>query len=256
MIELERVTVAYHDVTALIDVSLSIDRGEFAFLVGPTGAGKSTLLKLLYVEQTPTRGRVSVNGRDLSKIRRREIPPLRRTIGVVFQDFSLLPDRNAYENVAFALRVTGAGRTEVRRQVPHVLELVGMASRPDAFPHELSGGEQQRVAIARALVHEPPILLADEPTGNLDPNTSLGIILLLNQINLRGTTVLVATHDAAIVDTMQWRVIAFELGRVIRDQTRGAYYPYRTDLEDVASCASRVSPSSSASVWSTSGVMD
>ncbi|HZT41073.1 MAG TPA: cell division ATP-binding protein FtsE [Chthonomonadaceae bacterium] len=224
MISLQDVTVAYsNEVAALSRVNLKIDKGEFLFLVGPTGAGKSTLLKLLYREMRPTQGRVLVAGQNVGQMRPRDIPRYRRTLGVVFQDFGLLPDKTVYENVAFALRVIGAGRKVVRRQVPQTLEMVGMAHRPDAFPHQLSGGEQQRVAIARALINDPPLLLADEPTGNLDPDTSLGIIQLLNHINVRGTTVLVATHDAAIVDRMQRRVVAFESGRIVRDDAQGAY---------------------------------
>jgi cell division transport system ATP-binding protein len=224
MIELRDVSVSYRrDVTALSHVSLSVAKGEFVFLVGPTGAGKSTLLRLLSREERPTTGQVYVAGNDLNRMRPREIPHFRRTIGIVFQDFGLLPNKTAYENVAYALRVTGSGRQEIRHKVPLALEMVGMAHRPDAFPSQLSGGEQQRVAIARALANDPPLLLADEPTGNLDPDTSLGIVELLHHIKSTGTTVLIATHDSAIVDKMQKRVLAFDRGRLVRDEAQGAY---------------------------------
>jgi cell division transport system ATP-binding protein len=232
MIELHDVTVAYRDEwTALSHVTLRVTKGEFVFIVGPTGAGKSTLLKLLYREEKATRGRVVVAGHDLSAMHPRDIPQFRRRLGIVFQDYGLLPNKTIYENVAFALRVIGASRSTVRRQVPNALEMVGLANRPDAFPHQLSGGEQQRVAIARALVNDPPLLLADEPTGNLDPDTSLGIVQLLNHINVRGTTVVVASHDQAIVDRMQRRVVAFERGRLVRDDAQGAY---RSDVAVVS----------------------
>jgi cell division transport system ATP-binding protein len=236
MIELRTVTVAYrNDVTALSHVDLCVGKGEFVFVVGPTGAGKSTLLKLLYREEVPTDGTVSVAGHCLNRMRAREIPHFRRTLGIVFQDFGLLPNKTAYENVAFALRVIGTGRDTIRQQVQSALEMVSMMHRPDAFPHQLSGGEQQRVAIARALVNDPPLLLADEPTGNLDPDTSLGIVQLLQHINLRGTTVLVATHDSAVVDSLQRRVIAFERGRLVRDDAHGAYRQALPELQGVVS---------------------
>jgi cell division transport system ATP-binding protein len=234
MIELHNVTVAYrNDAVALSHINLCVEKGEFVFVVGPTGAGKSTFLKLLYREERPTEGRVVIVGRDLRTLRAGEIPFFRRQLGIVFQDFGLLPNKTAYENVAFALQVIGADRHTVRRKVPQVLEMVGMAHRPDAFPHQLSGGEQQRIAIARALVNDPPLLLADEPTGNLDPETSLGIVELLNHINVRGTTVLVATHDSAIVDKMQKRVIAFARGVVVRDEAQGAYLEGALPLSEV-----------------------
>jgi len=224
MIDLRNVTVAYPGSrTALADVSLRVERGEFVFLVGPTGSGKTTLLKLLYREETPTSGSVLVEGRDVSRLRRREVPLLRRRLGIVFQDFGLLPDKTVFENVAFALRVIGAGRREVRRRVPQALEMVGLTIRCDAFPGHLSGGEQQRVAIARALVNDPPLLLADEPTGNLDPETSRGIAEILEDVNARGTTVLVATHDQQLVDRMQRRVVELDRGRLVRDEARGGY---------------------------------
>jgi cell division transport system ATP-binding protein len=202
---------------------LRVEKGEFLFIVGPTGAGKSTFLKLLYREEKPTTGRVMVAGEDVGSMPPRQVPFFRRKLGVVFQNFGLLPNKTVYENVAFALRVIGANRVTIRRQVPRALEMVGLAHRPDAFPQHLSGGEQQRVAIARAIVNDPPLLLADEPTGNLDPDTSMGIVQLLNHINVRGTTVLVATHDHAIVDRMQKRVVAFERGHIVRDDAHGAY---------------------------------
>jgi cell division transport system ATP-binding protein len=239
MIELQDVTVAYrNEVAALTHVDLCVGKGEFVFVVGPTGAGKSTLLKLLYREERPTQGKVTVAGLNLGEMRARHVPQFRRRLGIVFQDFGLLPNKTAYENVAFALRVTGAALSVVRRRVPHVLEMVGMESRSGAFPHQLSGGEQQRVAIARALVNEPTLLLADEPTGNLDPDTSMGIVQLLGQINVRGATVLVATHDVLIVDRMQRRVLAFERGRLVRDDAQGAYRPEPAMPEEAASsCA-------------------
>ena len=224
MIKVSGVSVRYRDRTAALqNVTLSVAAGEFAFVVGPTGAGKSTLLKLLYGEERATEGSVVVGGQEVGALRPRQIPHFRRRLGIIFQDFGLLPDKTAYENVAFALRVTGAGRKEVRRKVPDALELVGMAHRPDSFPGMLSGGEQQRVAIARALVNRPPLLLADEPTGNLDPDTSAGIMLLFEHINESGTTVLIATHEARLVDEMQKRVLAFEDGCLIRDEERGNY---------------------------------
>ena len=225
MIELCDVTVNYrNEYTALSHVNLRVEKGEFVFVVGQTGAGKSTLLKLLYREEKPTSGKVVVAGQDLGAMRLGEIPHFRRRLGVVFQDFGLLPNKTVYENAAFALRVIGANRQTIRRQVPNALEMVGMAHRPDAFPHQLSGGEQQRVAVARALVNNPLILLADEPTGNLDPDVSQSIMELLNHINARGTTVLVATHDQAVVDRMRRRVVRFERGRLSADEQDGAYW--------------------------------
>ena len=234
MIKLNNVTVTYrNDWTALTGIGFCVEKGEFVFVVGPTGAGKSTLLKLLYREEVADSGTVSVMGQDLSKLPNREIPFFRRKLGIVLQDYGLLPNKTVYENVAFALRVTGAGRHTLRQKVPTALEMVSMAHRPDAFPHELSGGEQQRVAIARALVNDPPLLLADEPTGNLDPETSMGIVQLLNHINIRGTTVIVATHDSHIVDKLQKRVVAFERGSIVRDDASGAYNPLPKVLERV-----------------------
>lgn len=220
----ERVSKTYpNGVVALHDVSFRIDPGEFVFVVGPTGTGKSTLLKMVYREELPTSGRIVVLGREVTRMPGRQVPYLRRQVGVVFQDFRLLPRKTAWENVAFALEVTGAPPREVDRRVEEVLEVVGLGSRADALPAQLSAGEQQRVSIARALVHRPPLLLADEPTGNLDPDTSWEIIQLLSQINLRRTTVVVTTHDKTIVDILARRVIALEGGAIVRDEARGLY---------------------------------
>ena len=224
MIELQDVSVTYPGArTALSHATLRVDSGEFVFLVGSTGSGKSTLLKLINREEIPTSGTVLVHGRMISHIPYREVPFLRRQMGIVFQDFGLLPNKTVFENVAFALRVIGAGRKEVRKKVPEVLQLVGLAHRCDAFPNQISGGEQQRVAIARALVNDPPLLIADEPTGNLDPETSLGIMDLLTDINDRGATVVVATHDRHIVDEMRKRVVEIDRGFIIRDEKEGSY---------------------------------
>ena len=208
---------------ALTDVDVEIEQGEFVFLVGHSGSGKSTFIKLLLREILPTRGQIVVAGQDLVKLKNWKVPFLRRNIGCVFQDFKLLPNKTTYENVAFALEVIGRSRHVIRTQVPEVLRLVGLEDKIESYPDELSGGEQQRVSIARAFVNRPPLLLADEPTGNLDPATSLGIMSLLNRINKTGTTVLVATHDREMVDSMRKRVIALEGGRIIRDQNRGVY---------------------------------
>jgi cell division transport system ATP-binding protein len=208
---------------ALADVNVSIPAGDFVFLVGPSGAGKSTFIRLLIREQLPTSGRVVVAGRDLSRLRRRDVPKLRRRIGIVFQDFRLLPGKTVFENVAFALEVTGAPGGEIRRRVPQLLSLVGLQDHADHLPTQLSGGEQQRVAIARALVHDPAMLIADEPTGNLDPVTSWEIIQLLIQINALGTTVLMATHNQEIVNAMRRRVLALEHGTLVRDESGAAY---------------------------------
>ena len=208
---------------ALSEVDVTIPRGDFVFLVGASGAGKTTFIKLLIREVQPTAGRVVVAGRDLARLRRREVPRLRRRIGIVFQDFRLLPAKTVFENVAFALEVTGASGAEIRRRVPMLLNLVGLHQHGDHLPTQLSGGEQQRVAIARALVHDPAILIADEPTGNLDPVTSWEIIQLLIQINVLGTTVLMATHNQEIVNAMRRRVLALEDGKLVRDEPEAAY---------------------------------
>src|SRR4051794_3460351 len=203
--------------------SFSIQRGEFVFLVGSTGSGKSTLMKLLIKEIEPTAGTIRVAGRDLSEITRKKVPYYRRNIGIVFQDFKLLPDRTVYDNVAYALQVTGQGRKEIRAKVPDILRLTGLATKLHSFPDQLSGGEQRRVAVPRAFVTPPPLLLADEPTGNLDPETSVGIMQLLYRINRTGTTVLVATHDATMVDRMRRRVIELHQGRLVRDEHNAGY---------------------------------
>ena len=208
---------------ALESVTLAIEKGEFVFIVGPSGAGKSTLIKLLYREETPSTGQVVVLGKDLTKIRRREIPFLRRRIGVVFQDFKLLEDKTIGENISFALEVTGTPTREIKKRVAQVLNLVGLKDRRDAYPNELSGGEQQRIAIARALVRNPDVLLADEPSGNLDPKTAHEIFSLLERANMYGTTVVVATHAQDMVNLFKKRVIELRNGTVVRDERRGAY---------------------------------
>ena len=224
MIHMRGVEKVYgSDKPALVDVNVDIEQGEFVFLVGHSGSGKSTFIKLLQREIHPSRGQILVAGQDLQKLKNWKVPYLRRNIGCVFQDFKLLPNKTTYENVAFALEVIGRSRHVIRTQVPEVLRLVGLEDKLESYPDELSGGEQQRVSIARAFVNRPPILLADEPTGNLDPATSLGIMSLFNRINKTGTTVLVATHDREMVDSMRKRVIALEGGKVIRDQHRGVY---------------------------------
>jgi cell division transport system ATP-binding protein len=224
MIKLESVTKTYKGTTvALRDANVDIAKGEFVFLVGPSGSGKSTFLRLLLREDKPDQGRIWVAGKDICQLSPWKVPFLRRNIGCIFQDFRLLPNKSVYENVAFALEVIGRPRHVVASQVPQILDLVGLAKKTDNLPHELSGGEQQRVAIARAFVNRPLILLADEPTGNLDPNTTVGIMRLLDRINRTGTTVVMATHDSHIVDSMRRRVIELEGGKVTRDQSRGVY---------------------------------
>jgi cell division transport system ATP-binding protein len=224
MIVFESVTKIYEPhVVAIRDVSLTIDKGEFVFLVGPSGSGKSTVMRLLLKELEPTTGKIIVGGRELARLKRSKIPLLRRNIGCVFQDFKLLSDRTAFENVAYALKVQGDSRRAIRAKVPEVLGLVGLAHKTGSLPDELSGGEQQRVSIARAFVNHPPLLICDEPTGNLDPDTSVGIMQLLYRINRTGTTVVMATHDREMVDKMRRRVIALEDGVVIRDERRGGY---------------------------------
>jgi len=210
-------------VVAVSNMNLHIKKGDFIFLVGPSGAGKSTFIKMLLKEETATTGRVIVDDLDITKLHRRRVPELRRKIGVVFQDFRLLPNKTVYENIAFAMEITEAKPRDIRKHVPMVLSIVGLADKQKMYPDQLSGGEQQRVSIARAIINNPPILIADEPTGNLDPETSKEIMKLLLQINKRGTTVLMATHDKEIVDLMKQRVIAVEKGRVVRDEVGGKY---------------------------------
>lgn len=224
MIEFKNVTKKYPNNTiALKDVSFHIEKGEFVFVIGSSGSGKSTLIKLIMREEEPTEGEVLINGYDVSNMTRKEIPYLRRSLGIVFQDFRLLPNKTVYENVAFAMQITEALPKEIRRQVPMALALVGLSRKANAFPGQLSGGEQQRVALARALVNNPAVLIADEPTGNLDPENTWEIMKLLSDVNHRGTTVLVATHEKNIVDTMKKRVIALDRGVMVRDQEKGLY---------------------------------
>jgi cell division transport system ATP-binding protein len=235
IVELEDATVVYpggH--VGLERVSLEIQRGEFAFVVGPTGCGKSTLIKLLIHELEPAAGKVRIAGRDINRLPADRVPYLRRRIGTVFQDFKLLPNRTVYDNVAYALQVIGEPRSQIRRKTPEILRLVGLQAKIHNYPDELSGGEQQRVAIARAFVNHPPLLLADEPTGNLDPVTSIGIMQLLYRINRTGTTVLVVTHDRELVDKMRRRVIALEEGRLVRDQAGAGYHQDESTTEFAA----------------------
>lgn len=225
MIEFKNVSKTYEDtgVRALDDVSFFIDKGEFVFLVGPSGAGKSTLTKLIIREETANSGEIVVNGFKLNELPKNKIPYLRRNIGMVFQDFRLLPNKTVYENVAFAMQVIGASRSEIRRNVPNVLSLVGLSHKARMKPGQLSGGEQQRVSLARALVNKPPVIIADEPTGNLDPDTACEIMQLLTDINKRGTTMIVATHAKNFVDEMHMRVLAIEDGKLVRDEEEGVY---------------------------------
>jgi cell division transport system ATP-binding protein len=224
MIRLDHVTKVYKDtVVALDDVNVDIQKGEFVFVVGPSGSGKSTLIRLLIREEEPTRGEIHVAGKDIAKLTSWKVPYLRRNVGTVFQDFKLLSDKTVYENVAFALDVIGKPKHVIKSRVPEIIELVGLKDKTKHYPNELSGGEQQRVSIARAFVNRPLILLADEPTGNLDPATSVDIMKLLDRINRTGTTVVMATHDNAIVDAMRRRVIELTGGKVVRDQERGVY---------------------------------
>ena len=224
MIRFNNVTKVYgRDTVALERVDLEIDKGEFVFLVGASGSGKSTMVRLILKEMEPSAGSIFVNGMKLSSVPRRKVPRLRREIGCVFQDFKLLPNKTASENVAYAMQVTGQKRRMIRTKVPQILDLVGLSGKMDKYPGQLSGGEQQRVSVARAFVAQPPILVADEPTGNLDPNTSVGIMQLLHRINRIGTTVVVATHDREMVDVMRKRVVALDEGRIVRDKVKGAY---------------------------------
>jgi cell division transport system ATP-binding protein len=224
MIRFNNVTKVYgNDTVALERINLEIDPSEFVFLVGASGSGKSTVVRLILKETEPSAGSVYVNGAKLSSVPRRKVPRMRRDIGCVFQDFKLLPNKTARENVAYAMEVIGQKRRTIRTKVPQILDLVGLSGKMDKYPGQLSGGEQQRVSIARAFVSQPPILVADEPTGNLDPNTSVGIMQLLHRINRIGTTVVVATHDREMVDVMRKRVVALEDGHIVRDKVKGAY---------------------------------
>lgn len=224
MIILDNVSKAYSpDVTALNKVSLHIEKGEFVFIVGPSGSGKTTLFKLLLKELEPSTGTIYINGKNIGALKRRKVPKLRRGIGVVFQDFRLLKDRNVYENIAFAQRIVAKPTRVIKKSVPNLLDLVGLPEKAKAFPNELSGGEQQRVALARALANNPPILLADEPTGNLDPKNAMEIMRLLEAINMRGTTVVVVTHNKDIVEAMQKRVITMNQGVIASDEQKGGY---------------------------------
>ncbi|NLJ41327.1 MAG: cell division ATP-binding protein FtsE [Clostridiales bacterium] len=225
MIQFKNVTKIYPDGTkALSDISFNVGSGEFVFLVGASGAGKTTAVKLITKEIEPTQGGVSVNGRDITKLKKREIPHHRRGLGVVFQDFRLLPDKTIYENVAFAMEIVEARDRDIRRQVPGILAMVGLGSKADCFPDQLSGGEQQRASLARAIVNNPSVLLADEPTGNLDMETAMDIMKVINMINHRGTTVIMATHAGEIVNAMKKRVITFKKGVIISDREKGGYY--------------------------------
>lgn len=224
MIEFQNVDKEYdNNVRALKNINLKINKGEFVFLVGSSGAGKSTLIKLLLKEEEPSSGRIILNNMDITKVKNRRIPYIRRNIGVVFQDFRLLPNKTVYENVAFAMEIIGAHPKEIRRKVPMVLSMVDLSKKASSFPDQLSGGERQRVSIARAIVNSPPVLIADEPTGNLDPDTAWEIMRVLTDINGRGTTVLMATHAKDIVNSMKKRVVEIHEGRLIRDEQKGGY---------------------------------
>ncbi|MCJ7856758.1 cell division ATP-binding protein FtsE [Lachnospiraceae bacterium NSJ-143] len=225
MITIKNVSKVYPNGSqAVKDISLQIDKGEFVFIIGSSGSGKSTLIKMLMKELDPSSGQIIINGINTTKMSRSQIPFLRRNLGIVFQDFRLLPKKTVYENVAFAMRVTEASSRHIARNVPTVLSLVGLQNKSRAYPNELSGGEQQRTALARAIVNNPPILIADEPTGNLDPETAWDIMYLLDEINKRGTTVVVATHASDIVDEMQKRVVMLNHGNIVRDVERGGYF--------------------------------
>ncbi len=224
MIKMIDVTKRYqHDVVALQQINIEINKGEFVFLVGQSGAGKSTFMKMLLKEEEPSEGQLFVDGQDVTRLHHRRIPKLRRKMGVVFQDFRLLPNKTVYENIAYAMEILGARTKDIRRQVSSILSLVALSQKAKHYPHQLSGGEQQRVSIARAMINNPPLLIADEPTGNLDPETSREIMKLLSQINRRGTTILMATHDREIVNQMQRRVVTLDKGLVISDRSRGCY---------------------------------
>jgi cell division transport system ATP-binding protein len=231
LIEFINVSKEYKNgVKALSNVNLSIKKGEFVFLVGPSGAGKSTLIKLILKEEDPTEGKIYLNDMDITKVKNRKIPYIRRNVGVVFQDFRLLPNKTVYENVAFAMEIIGAHPKDIRRNVPMVLSMVDLSRKAHCYPDELSGGEHQRVAISRAIVNSPPVLIADEPTGNLDPETAWEIMKVLRDINRRGTTILMATHAKDIVDIMKKRVIAIESGKIVRDEEKGVYEHETTDI--------------------------
>ena len=233
MIEFDHVTKRYKSNIGLDDVSVKINEGDFVFLVGPSGAGKSTFVKLILKELDADRGRITVKGKDVTKMSARNVPKLRRNIGIVFQDFRLLPKKTVYENVAFAMEIIHKPRRVIKKQVPQVLTLMGIADKAKKYPDELSAGEQQRVAIARAIVNRPKILIADEPTGNLDPDTAWEIMQLLNQVNQLGTTIVMVTHAKDIVDKMEKRVIAIEKGRIVRDEK--GMYGYKEALADATS---------------------
>ncbi len=224
MIEIQEVSMVYpNGVNALKQVDMCVERGDFVFVVGESGAGKSTLIRLICREYLPSKGSIKIHGRDITRLRRWEVPMLRRNIGVVFQDFRLLNNRTVFENVAFAMQVIGSSGRDIRRRVPEALELVGLSDKAKMKPLELSGGEQQRVCLARAIVNQPLLIIADEPTGNLDPKTAMGIMDALKNINIRGTTVIMATHAKEIVDTMRQRVVVLGGGRIVRDERRGEY---------------------------------
>ena len=224
MIKLTEVSKEYKNgVNALSNINIHIGKGEFVYLVGSSGAGKSTLIKLLLKEEEPTSGRIFLKGNEITKVNNRKIPYIRRDIGVVFQDFRLLPNKTVYENVAFAMEILGTNPKDIRRRVPMILSMVDLSRKASSYPEQLSGGEQQRVSIARAIVNNPPVLIADEPTGNLDPETALEIMRALMDINARGTTILMATHAREIVNSMRKRVLALENGKLIRDEERGGY---------------------------------
>jgi len=224
MIKLINLNKTYNNgVKALANISLHIEKGEFVFIVGPSGAGKSTFVKVLLLEEEPTDGKIIIANQNITNLHRRQVPYLRRKMGVVFQDFRLLPNKTVYENVGFSMEIVGATPREIRRRVPTVLSMVGLSKRANMYPDELSGGEMQRVSVARAVINNPPILIADEPTGNLDPENSWEIMKILNYITRRGTTVIMGTHANDIVDTMKKRVIALENGEIARDEIRGCY---------------------------------
>ena len=233
MIIFENVTKSYGTNIGIQDVSIKIDKGDFVFLVGPSGAGKSTFIKLILKEIEADKGKILLNGMDIPNLSNRQIPILRRNTGIVFQDFRLLPKKTVFENIAFAMEIIHMSQRAIRRQVPQVLSLVGISSKATKYPHELSAGEQQRVAIARAIINNPTVLIADEPTGNLDPDTAWEIMRLLEQINLRGTTILMVTHAKDIVDKMGKRVIAIDKGRIVRDDMGGSYGSYEDERTQV-----------------------